>query len=376
MRGMRILPVGMFFVVLVWTGCGRGSSGLSDLTPVNADTVFELQGFNICAWDKKGWSDDALVDKALNFALKEGANFIALDWPVNFNDDGSMVAFEPSLHPHWGDIQRLIGKAKRHGFSIMLKPHTTKANTAENRNFWNTKTTQFLPGTFFPAYKSYLEELADFATQNDVDAICIGTEMNHLDTAYHDQWAELVQAVRAHFQGLIAYDALFNRFFRSVQDIEEVCFWDVVDLVGVSLYVPVTRNDAASVEDIRRGWFESLEPDFEIGDVIGYLKGIAQNAGKPLMALEGGYQSVNGGLYDMSGPSAEKTVNYDLQRRGLDAYLGVLSDNRDDWFKGVSLWQLTPSMLSSGNLQTIWHTQEFTVYGKPAADVVKAHFFR
>lgn len=376
MRGMRILPVGMFFVVLVWTGCGRGSSGLSDLTPVNADTVFELQGFNICAWDKKGWSDDALVDKALNFALKEGANFIALDWPVNFNDDGSMVAFEQSLHPNWGDIQRLIGKAKRHGFSIMLKPHTTKANTAENRNFWNTKTTQFLPGTFFPAYKSYLEELADFATQNDVDAICIGTEMNHLDTAYHDQWAELAQAVRARFQGLVAYDALFNRFFRSVQDIEDVCFWDVVDLVGVSLYVPVTRNDDASVEDIRRGWFESLEPDFEIGDVIDYLKGIAQNAGKPLMALEGGYQSVNGGLYDMSGPSAEKTVNYDLQRRGLDAYLGVLSDNRDNWFKGVSLWQLTPSMLSSGNLQTIWHTQEFTVYGKPAADVVKAHFFR
>jgi hypothetical protein len=184
--------------------------------------------------------------------------------------------------------------------------------------------------------------------------------------------------VRARFQGLVAYDALFNRLLRSVPDIEEVCFWDVVDLVGVSLYVPVTRNDAASVEDIRRGWFESLEsePAFEIGDVIEYLKGIAHNAGKPLMALEGGYQSVNGGLYDMSGPSYEKTVNYDLQRRGLDAYLGVLSENNDGWFKGVSLWQLTPSMLSSGNLQTIWHTQEFTVYGKPAADVVKAHFFR
>ena len=149
-------------------------------------------------------------------------------------------------------------------------------------------------------------------------------------------------------------------------------------MIGVSLYVPVTHNDNASVEEIRRCWVESIEQlefKFEIDDVIAYLKGIAQNARKPLMALEGGYQSVSGRLYDMTGPSPDKTVNYDLQSRGLDAYLGILDENKDSWFKGVSLWQLTPSMLSSSNLQTIWHTQEFSVYGKPAAKIVKAHFF-
>ena len=343
---------------------------------VNTNTAFDLQGFNICAWGKNWWSDAALVDKTLKFALEEGANFLALDWPVNFNDDGTMVAFENSLHPHWNDMQRLIEKAKQMGFYIMLKPHTTKAESAENRNIWNTDTAIFLPGTFFSAYKGYLEELADFATQNNVDAICIGTEMNHLDTGFRDQWSELVAAVRARFAGLVTYDAFFNRWCCSVPDIGEVCFWDLVDMIGVSLYVPVTRNDDASVEEIRRGWFESIEPEFEISDVIAYLKGIAQDAGKPLMALEGGYQSVSGGLYDMTGPSPHKTVNYDLQSRGLDAYLRVLSENKDSWFKGVSLWQLTPSMLSSNNLQTIWHTQEFTVYQKPAAEIVKQHFFK
>jgi hypothetical protein len=377
---MKKMLIGIFLAMLILFcgGCGRNPLGSGELPQVNTNTVFEWQGFNICAWGKDWFSDTTLVDKALKFALDEGANFLALDWPVNFNDDGTRVPFEDSLHPYWEDIQRLIQKARQAGFSIMLKPHTTKAESPENRNIWNTDTAKFLPANFFPAYKGYLEELANFAEQNHVDAICIGTEMNHLDTAYHEEWKELVAAVRGRFTGLVTYDALFNRWFRSVPDVEEVCFWDLVDMIGVSLYVPVTHNDNASVEEIRRGWIESIEqPEFkfEIDDVIAYLKGIAQNAGKPLMALEGGYQSVSGGLYDMTGPSPDKTVNYDLQSRGLDAYLGILDENKDNWFKGVSLWQLTPSMLSSSNLQTIWHTQEFSVYEKPAAKIVKAHFF-
>jgi len=377
MHNTKIVLISAFFVVLILacTGCSRNPAGSGNLPQVNTNTVFELQGFNICAWDKDWWSDVALVDKALKFALEEGANFLALDWPVNFNDDGTMVAFENSLHPYWNDMQRLIEKAKQMGFYIMLKPHTTKAESAENRNIWNTDIATFLPSAFFSAYKGYLEELADFATQNNVDVICIGTEMNHLDTRFFNEWAELVAVVRKRFAGLVTYDALFNRWCRSVPDIGEVCFWNLVDMIGVSLYVPVTHNDDASNEEIRRGWFESIEPEFEISNVIDYLKGIALYEGKPLMALEGGYQSVSGGLYDMTGPSPDKTVNYDVQSRGLDVYLGILDENKDSWFKGVSLWQLTPSMLSSINLQTIWHTQEFSIYGKPAAKVVKAHFF-
>lgn len=378
MRAVRITPMGMFFVLfLVWTGCSRNPIDTGDIPYVNTNTVFELQGFNVCAWGKDWFSDGALVDKTLNFAVEEGANFLAIDWAVNFNDNGTMVPYEDSLHPAWGDIQKLIEKAKQRGFFLMLKPHTTMADSPENRNVWNTDiVAKFLPTNFFPAYKSYLEELADFATRNNVDALCIGTEMNHLDTDFSEQWSELIQAVRGRFQGLVAYDALFNRFYTSNKDIDEVCFWDLVDVVGVSLYVPVTQNDDASVEEIRQGWFKCLEGvNFEIVNVIEYLKGIAQPVNKPLMALEGGYQSVRGGLYDFPGTSPDNIVNYDLQSRGLDAYLGVLSKNQDSWFKGVSLWQLTPAMLSSENLQTIWHTQEFTVYGKPAADIVKAHFF-
>lgn len=361
-------------VIAVSLGAGCALFDFQGLPTVTANPVFELQGFNICAWGSREWSDSRLVDKALRFAIEEGANFIALDWAVNFNDDGTRIPMQDSLHPQWSDIERLILRAQKAGLHVMLKPHVTLKDSAENRNIWNTDIAVFRPEAFFPAYSEYLEELSDFAARLGVDAICIGTEMNHLDTGFRTQWADLIASVRARFPGTIAYDSLFNRNWISVPDIAEVCFWDLVDVIGVSLYVPVTRNDSASVQEIRQGWLEALEPDIEIGDVLAYLRGIAESFGKPLMALEGGYQSVAGGLYDFSGISESKTVDYDLQARGLDAYLGILSENRDDWFKGVSLWELTPSMLSQDNLTTIWHTQSFSVYGKPAAAIVKAHY--
>ncbi|MGQ9780556.1 MAG: glycoside hydrolase family 113 [Bacillota bacterium] len=375
----KISPKALLLLALAagLTGCfgGGGGGGEEPLPPVNTNPTFELQGFNICAWGKDWWSNTSLVDKALRFAAEEGANFLALDWPVNFYDDGTMVPFANSLHPYWNDIQRLINKAKTMGFYIMLKPHTTKADSPENRNIWNTDINTFLPGKFFPAYKTYLTQLCAFATQNNVDAICIGTEMNHLDWQFNDEWTDLITTARNNFAGKLTYDALFNRWYRNVQDVEEVIFWDQLDFIGCSLYVPITKDDNATVETLKSGWFRDLtNGDFAIFNIIDYLKTIAQQHNKQFMALEGGYPSVSGGLYDFSGPSETKTADYDLQSRGLDAYLGVLEENKENWFKGVSLWQITPAMLTPEALQSIYHTQEFTVYQKPAAEVVKRHY--
>ena len=140
---------------------------------INTNPTFTLQGFNICAWGKDWWSDDALVDEALRFAIEEGSNFIALDWPVNFYDNGKIVPLDTSisLHPYWDDIKKVVNKAKAKGFFIMLKPHVTLANSAEYRNFWNTDINIFKPSNFFPDYKKYLTQLAEFATQNNVNAI-------------------------------------------------------------------------------------------------------------------------------------------------------------------------------------------------------------
>ncbi|MCX7650089.1 MAG: hypothetical protein N2050_05995 [Flavobacteriales bacterium] len=319
------------------------------------------------------------MNEAIQFAISEGSNTIALDWAVNFNDDGSIVPVEDpaSLHPFWSDISKIVAKAKASGLKIILKPHTTLSNSGWNRNIWNTDINTFLPENFFPAYTSYLENLAVFAEENKVEALCFGTEMNHLDWRFREYWESLIQAVRNKFSGLVLYDALFNRNYYSVQDVEEVVFWDLVDYIGISLYVPLTTDDNADISTLKAAWTSDLQGWFEIDNVITYLSNISQQYGKQIIALESGYPSITGGLFLVnSSPSEDKYAHFQLQYNGLEAYFDILKDFRSSWFKGLTLWEITPYMLRPEGLNSIYHQQGFSVYQKPAAQVVKKYFYK
>jgi hypothetical protein len=346
---------------------------------MNQDPLFDRQGFNITAWGKDWWHDQTLVDEGLKFALALGANTIALDWAVNFLDNGHIIPVEDnaSLHPYWSDIANIISKAKSAGLYVILKPHTTLSNSGENRNIWNTDINVFLPSNFFPDYTAYLENLADFARDHHVDALCLGTEMNHLDWQYRQEWENLIQSVRSRFNGMITYDALFNRQFTHIKDVEEVIFWDLVDYIGISLYVPLTTDDNAPVDTLKKAWTTDLAGWFEIDNVISYLSGISLQHGKQILALEGGYPSVTGGLFSVNAPpSEEKYAHYELQCNGLEAYFDILKNYRQSWLKGLTLWEITPYMLRPDGLNSIYHQQGFSVYQKPAAQVVKKYYFK
>ncbi|MGD0552833.1 MAG: hypothetical protein ABSB25_09295 [Sedimentisphaerales bacterium] len=371
-RNLSIQLALISILVIIKGTLANGGEDIATKPQTPQITNLSLHGFNFTAWEKDWWGPKAPVDEGLRFALDEGANFLAMDWPVNFNNDGTIVKQGGPLHPCMSDIKTVIDKAKAMKFYVMLKPHVTMAATAQNRNIWNTDVNEFRPSNFFPAWKTYLAELAAFAALNKVDAICIGTELNHVDWRFRDEWINLIDEVRLRFSGQLTYDAIFS-VWDNVKDVNEVIFWDKLDFIGCSLYVPLTRNDNASIESLKMQWANNSVGS--IGNVITYLRNISKRYNKELMALEGGYQSVSGGLYAVNDPpSPGKMVNNDLQSRGLEAYLNVLYGHKGNWLKGVSLWQITPMMMTPGAVNTIWHTQEFTVYKKPASEVVKKYY--
>jgi hypothetical protein len=242
---------------------------------------------------------------------------------------------------------------------------------------WNSPASTFLPSNFFPAWKAYLLGLLDAVP--DIDGLCIGTELNQLDTGWYAEWSDLVSALRAKTPAWLTYDAIFSRA-RNVPDVGEAVLWPLVDYIGVSLYVPVSANDNATVAQIMAAWSSNTSDGTvlgDVGDVITYLKGFAARYGKPVLAIEGGYQSSSGGLYKVSDlPTPAKTVNYDLQSRGLQAWLSELSSHQGslgamgNWLAGVSLWQVNPIMMQPGVVGQYWVTEQFTTYGKPAATVI------
>jgi hypothetical protein len=351
---------------------------------LNTHPLFHWQGFNLTSWFANGFAAARPIGPAIEYIVDEGSNFVAMDWAVNFADDGTMVplAYQTN-HPPMGDIAAVAAQVKAKGLVLCLKPHCTTTTSYENRNVWNSPASTFLPSNFFPAWKSYLLSLLDAVPH--VDGLCIGTELNNLDTGWYPDWSDLVAAMRSKTAAWLTYDAIFSRS-ANVLDVGEVVLWPLVDYIGVSLYVPVSANDNATIAEITAAWSSNVSDGTllgDVGDVITYLKGFAARYGKPLLAIEGGYQSASGALYKVNDlPSPAKAVNYDLQSRGLQVWLSELSSHQGplgalpNWLAGVSLWQVNPIMMAPDVVDQLWVTQQFTTYQKPAAQVIANAYWR
>lgn len=333
-------------------------------------TAFGLRGFNFSAFDKDYWSVTADNEAALQFVKSVGGNAIALDWMVEFADNGTMSANGGSQHPSWADIASVMARAKALGFYVILKPHVISTQCCgQNRNSGNTDVSIFLPSNFFPAWTAYLLDMSKNLPIQNANAIAIGTELDFLDWRYRSYWVSLIQSMRIVYSGAVTYDSMFSQYQGS-KDIGDVVFWDLVDFISCSFYVRLTQDNSASIPVLTQ--LMRNNPQVDIIDAIGYLKQISTQYGKQVFTLEGGYQSANGALWgvnDFYGVNAIE--NQDLQSRGLDAYLSALNADQGTWLKGVSLWDLQPRHLRSATWTDPNYRNGWGLYNKASAVTVK-----
>ena len=335
--------------------------------------AFGLRGFNLSAFETNSWNVTADNAAALQFIKDEGGNAVALDWMVEFADNGTMSSNGGSQHPSWADITDVMTQAKALGLYVILKPHVISTTCCgQNRNSSNTSTTTFLPANFFPAWKAYLLDMNSKLPMTSADALAIGTEMDFIDWQFRTDWASLIQSVRGVYSGAITYDSMFSQYLGS-KNMGDVVFWDLVDFISCSFYVRLTTDDAASVATLKE--LMRNNPNVGIVDAVGYLKQISSQYGKQVFTLEGGYQSANGALWgvnDSYGSAA--TENQDLQSRGLNAYLYALNVDKGTWLKGVSLWDLQPRYLRSATWTDPNYINGWGMYNKTSANTVKSWF--
>jgi hypothetical protein len=345
---------------------------------INQNPVFQFQGFNYGLWGKDWASTKYPNSKLFDYIQDCGSNTIMFDWAVNFNDDGTIVPIESNAnyHPPIEDIKRLVKWTKDRGFFVILKPHAAGQTSMGNRNIWTTDTTKFNQ-KFLGEWSKYLTTLINGVGATNFDGICIGTEMNHIDDKRRDEWITLIDNVRGVFKGQVTYDALFNRW-GSVPDINEVVFWDKVDFIGVSLYVSVSKDDNATEVQIVNAWNTNFDYNNnqlgDIGNVVDFLKKISTKYNKKIFAMESGYQSASTALFNTNeSPGLTKSVNNDLQKRGISGYFKVLNAN-PTLFAGTTTWGISSIILEQMKNNDIWYTQEFPTYGKPATDVIKLNY--
>lgn len=333
---------------------------------------FELRGFNFSAFGSDYWSVNADNDKALQFMKDSGANMIALDWLVQFANNGSMLPSGGFVSPPWTDIVKIVTRAKGLGMYVVLKPHVAMPDASgQNRHIGNTNTDTFLLSNFFPAWQTYLLDMTTQVPMQFVDAIAIGTELSFVDWKNRSEWASLIQALRSIYTGAITYDSMFSQYAQS-KDIKDVVFWDLLDYISCSFYVRLTEDNLASVSTIAGLMRRNFRVDHI--DAIGYLKQISELYNKRIVTLEGGYQSVNGALWDTNadyGGAQGFVENQDVQSRGLNGYLQALNLSKGSWLKGVSLWDVQPRHFRPYTMTDNNYRVGWGIYGKTSTEIVK-----
>lgn len=289
-------------VVLVWSGllmvtaCKKDTA--DNFPNVINKSVFNYQAINMTAWGKDWWNNTRLDNEALRFIIEEGCNTVTFDWAVNFKDDGHIVppGSTESFHPPMEVLDELVQKAHSIGLKVILKPHVAEYLTSFNRNIWNTDTNTFMPQHFFEDYHQYLLQLGSFAQIHNVEVICIGTELNHLDWHSRSSWVELIDDLRTVYYGKLTYDALFDRWLYN-KNLIDVVFWDKLDFIAASLYVPLTTDDNAPVELLREAFFRDLGEVyggsgwFAIDNVIDFLADFCNGNNKPFLSSKAVSQS-------------------------------------------------------------------------------------
>jgi aryl-phospho-beta-D-glucosidase BglC (GH1 family) len=329
-----------------------------------------FRAVNFTVWSNTGWADASLYNQTLDYVKSLGANTIVLDWTVAFGSDGHLAANYELSAPTLKNVANVIAAAKSRGLYVILKPHVISDQCCgQNRNATNTDLATFLPANFFVDWRNYLLQAISALPVAQVDAITIGTEMNMLDWRNRSDWLDLISTVRGKYSGLLTYDGMFSQYSGS-KDCRDVVFWDKLDFVSCSFYVRLSSDDNASVATLAS--LMQSNPSVERTDAIGALRALSITTGKKVFALEGGYQSSNGALWNVNddfGPNG--VVNQSLQANGFEAYLRSLAVYQGNWLMGVSLWDIQDAHLQSWGQNDPNFQRGWGFVGKQAEQVIR-----
>ena len=179
----------------------------------------------------------------------------------------------------WGEADRgLIHTtqiAKEEGIKTMLKPHIwIRSANGKWRSDLEMKTEEDWE-SWFSNYETMILHYAKLAQAQDMEALCIGTEL-YLTTKFHpDKWRTLIRKIRSVYDGELTYAANWYKEY------EEITFWGELDYIGIQAYFPLSKSDEPSKEELLKNWRSHKRA----------MKKIADKYDKKIVFTEIGYKN-------------------------------------------------------------------------------------
>lgn len=339
-----------------------GQTGLAENDRVVQEPSVGLENFyKGVSWVGGG---RARPEYALASARDMGIEWLALT-PFGWMENHSTPSVR--LHRHtqlWGKsdqgLRTTARKARGLGFQLMLKPHLWLTNPVDNgwigvidfgsENEWQE---------WEADYTKFILHYAKLAQAEDIDILCIATELSNPVRSRPRFWKALIEEIRTIYSGKLTYAANWY------QDYDVVDLWPYLDYIGVNAYFPLTESPGPSVSEIMRGWRPHIES-------IGRL---SKQHNKPVLFTEVGYKNSLGATIRpwewpprRHGTSRSRSGNQQVdQQEQVNAYEALFRTVKGlSWFQGLFIWKWYP------NSDRITHGRiEFSPQNKEAEQVLK-----
>jgi len=253
----------------------------------------------------------------------------------------------------WGEtpngIIAQIKAAKAEGLKVMIKPQIWIEKSYYVGFFELHSEKEWVE--WEKNYSKYILQFAYIAQQENVDLLCIGTELRKVVKKRPQFWEQLIQEVRKVYKGKLTYAANWDDYW-------EVGFWSSLDYLGVDAYFPLSKKKTPSVEALMGKWAK----------YIPNLKKIALDYQKPLLFTEYGYCSRNYVTTNTWDDDFSKTINMEGQANAFEAIYRMFYSQ--PWFAGGFIWEWKFNQERTFLLKDHTYTPEH----KPASKVIQKYF--
>jgi hypothetical protein len=209
-----------------------------------------------------------------------------------------------------------IRGARRRGLSVMLFPIVDVAKKRAGQ--WRGTIAPRDPKKWWASYETFILHYARIAADEEVAVFSVGSELGSTES-WRDRWIHLVAAVEKIYGGELVYSANWDHY-------QHVSFFERVDLVGISAYPELTRDDDASEKDLARAWSAERKK----------LVAFAEKIDRPLLITEVGWPSRDGGAVRPWDYTTGGAVDVEEQRRCYAAFIRAWKD--EESLAGVFFW--------------------------------------
>ena len=238
------------------------------------------------------------------------------------------------------DVKRTVADAHARGLKVMIKCHLWSREFGRGVEWHGTirMKDEAEWAEFFGNYTAYVVAEAKVAQQSGADAVCVGVEMKSTSGREAD-WRRLVAAVRAVYDGPLAYSANGDEW-------QTIAWWDAVDVVGISAYFPLSDERPATADELRDGWAK----------VYAELDAFHARTNKPILFAELGYSRSATAAAMPSVNREDAPVSGDYQ--ALLYRVALEEAAKRDYVVGVFLWKWF-----TGSAEQARRTEKNDVFG-------------